>query len=305
MHVAVAIVGFRNPHDIVECLRALAAATYPDFEVVICENGGAEAFQALTAQLPADAGPGRPVRAVLASGNLGYGGGVNVCLREAPSADAWWVLNPDTVPDPDALAAMVARLRRGDCEAVGSVVYTNTGTLQSVGGRWRRAMARAVSIGHGRAAGDAGAMAAEVEARQNYLNGASMLVSRRWLEGAGPMREDYFLYCEEVEWCLRGLARGLRLGFAADARVMHHQGASTGFSAEIRRQGRMPVYLNERNRLLLTRDLTPGLLPLAAALAVPLMLARFARRRAWRQLGYALEGWWAGLRGERGTPGWV
>jgi GT2 family glycosyltransferase len=305
MHVAIAIVGFRNPQDIMGCLEALASTTHRDFEVVICENGGPEAFATLSAQLPARVGPGRPVRAVLAQSNLGYAGGVNVCLREAPGADAWWVLNPDTLPDPGALAAMVARLQRGDCDAVGSVVYADSGTIQSVGGLWRRALARAVSIGHGQPLDRLPALAGEVEARQNYLNGASMLVSARFVTVAGPMREDYFLYCEEVEWCLRAQARGLRLGFADDARVMHHQGTSTGYSAEIRRQGRMPVYLNERNRLLLTRDLTPGWLPLTAVLAIALLLARFARRGAWRQLGYALQGWRAGLRGERGIPAWV
>ena len=48
MHVAVAIVGFRNAGDIVHCLAALGASTHTDFEVVICENGGAAAYQALS-----------------------------------------------------------------------------------------------------------------------------------------------------------------------------------------------------------------------------------------------------------------
>ena len=305
MHVAIAIVGFRNPQDILGCLDALAASTYRDFEVVICENGGPDAFADLSVQIPDNVGAGRPVRAVLAPSNLGYAGGVNVCLREAPAADAWWVLNPDTVPDANALAAMVSRLERGDCDAVGSVIYAGGGTIQSVGGLWRRVPARAVSIGHGQPLERLPALAIDVEARQNYLNGASMLVSAHFLQVAGPMREDYFLYCEEVEWCLRALDLGLRLGFSGEARVMHRQGTSTGYSAEVRRQSRMPVYLNERNRLLLTRDLTPGWLPLTAVLAVVLVLARFPRRGAWRQLGYALQGWQAGLRGERGPPGWA
>jgi hypothetical protein len=49
MHVAVAIVGFRNEGDIVRCLGALEASTHRDFEIVICENGGPEAYARLTA----------------------------------------------------------------------------------------------------------------------------------------------------------------------------------------------------------------------------------------------------------------
>ena len=48
----------------------------------------------------------------------------------------------------------------------------------------------------------------------NYILGASILAGRRFLEVAGPMREDYFLYAEEVEWGLprqgAGTASGVR-----------------------------------------------------------------------------------------------
>ena len=96
--VAVCIVGYRNPDDFVLCLAALARSRHADFEVVVCENGGPEAFDQLTKVLPAALPGGQPVRAILAPGNLGYAGGVNVCLAAAPDADAWWILNPDTEP---------------------------------------------------------------------------------------------------------------------------------------------------------------------------------------------------------------
>ena len=132
-----------------------------------------------------------------------------------------------------------------------------------------------------------------------------MLVGRRFWETAGPMREDYFLYCEEVEWCLRAIELGLRLGFAPKAVVLHQQGASTGASTDVRRQARTPVFLGERNRLILTRDRFPGALPMAVVAAFLLIFLRFARRGAWRQMGYAMAGWRAGLADERGPPDWI
>lgn len=88
------------------------------------------------------------MRAVLADGNLGFAGGVNVCLRETPDAGAWWVLNPDTSPPPVAMAALVERLSAGDRDAVGPL-YLDNGTVQSYGGLWQGWIARPVSIGHG------------------------------------------------------------------------------------------------------------------------------------------------------------
>ena len=304
MHVSVCIVAFRNVPDVVACLAALARSSYADFEVLICENGGQTAYEALIAQLPATLPAGQIVRAVRAPRNLGYAGGVNVGIRETPNADAWWILNPDTLPQPQSLERLVARLQVGDCDAVGPTVYLPDGRVQSHGGRWRPWLARAVSIGHGSAHG-APPDPARIEREQNYLNGASMVIGRRFLEIVGPMREDYFLYCEEVEWCLRGLQRGIRLGYAPGADVLHLTGTTTGSYTAIRNRPQTPIYLGERNKLLTTRDRYPLRLPVAALAALAFACLRFCRARAWRQFGYAMSGLTAGLRGERGPPAWL
>jgi GT2 family glycosyltransferase len=304
MHVAVCIVSFRNAGDVETCLAALARSSHADFEVVICENGGAEAFAALSAATPDALPAGQTVRRIQAAGNLGYAGGVNVCLAAAPDAGAWWVLNPDTEPHPDALAALVRRLAAGDCDLVGGTVHSPEGQVESRGGRWWPGFARSASIGFGEPL-DGPVDVGEVERQAAYVSGACMLVSRGFLERTGPMREDYFLYCEEVEWCLRGQARGLKLGYAPDARILHHKGTTTGSVSDWKRRPKAPVYLDERNKILLTRDLFGDKLPVAALAALAILTLRFGKRRAWRQLGYALQGWLAGLADRRGAPAWL
>ena len=180
MHVAVIIVGFRNVPDIERCLGALEESAHEDFKVLICENGGDTAYEALTAALPPALAGGQQVRAVKAPGNAGYAGGVNIGMRMTPDADAWWILNPDTLPDRQALATLVERLSKGDCQAVGGTQYFADGRVQSDGGRWRPWLARAESIGHGRRLSSA-PDARSVERAMNYITGASMLVSREFV----------------------------------------------------------------------------------------------------------------------------
>lgn len=304
MHVAVIIVGFRNPDDVSRCVAALARSTHAAYEIVIVENGGREAFAELQRRLPERLDGGQPVRVLLADRNLGYGGGVNVGLAAALEADAFWVLNPDTEAEPDAMAESVKRLEAGDCDAVGCTIYLPGGMIQSYGGRWQLPFARAVSIGFGRRMNEL-VDAEQVEREQNYLNGASMFLSRRFVQEVGPMEEDYFLYCEEVQWFLRSAARRMRLGFAQGARVLHHAGTTTGSYDDIRSKPKTPIYLSERNKLLLTRECAPALLPLAALAALALIIIRFSRHRAWVQMGYGVSGWGAGLAGRRGTPAWL
>lgn len=304
VHVAVCIVGYRNFGDVRQCLKALSKSTYAEFEVIICENGGNAAYRVLVDEMTPFLASGQRITTISAPDNPGYAAGVNICMQASPTADAWWVLNPDTLPAPEALALLVERLKRGDCEAVGSTLHYSSGRVESRGGVWKPWLARAESLEHGLAV-NSGRSAAELETKVNYLSGASMLVGRAFHERAGPMREDYFLYAEEVEWCLRGQQRGCKLGLATDAHVLHQQGTTTGSVKRVADRQRMPVYLDERNKMLLTRDLFRSRLPVAATAAFVLLFLRFARRGAWRQLSYGLYGWLAGLRNERGKPSWL
>ncbi len=301
MHIAVAIVGYRNAADIARCLEALATSTYADFEVVICENGGPDAYEALVAAIPNALASGQGVRTVLAERNLGYAGGVNRCLAATPEADAWWVLNPDTVAEPEAMAALARRLADGSCAAMGAIVYRRNGKVQSYGGHWSAVTGRCVSLGFNKRLDEA-VDGAVIERKQNYLSGASMMISRAFLQAAGPMREDYFLYCEEVDWCLRAIKRGLRLGFEPAARVLHVTGTTTGAYDPIRERGRTPIYLSARNAVLLLRDHAPPMLPIATLALLIQQTIKFGRRRAWRQLGFALSGLRDGLLNRRGPP---
>lgn len=299
-HIAVAIVGYRNTQEVAACVAALAGSTYDDFEIVICENGGGDAFQALRQVLPARLPQGQPITLIQAPGNGGYACGVNICIAATPQADAWWILNPDTGAAPAAMARLAARLAQG-FDAVGGTVHFDDGRVQTRGGVWRPWLGRAVSIGHGdplEAVPDTDA----IERRQNYLSGASMLVGRNFLERAGPMSEDFFLYGEEVDWCLRARARGSKLGFAAGADVLHRQGTATGHSQTLKKRSRLSVYLDERNKILITRRHFPARLPVAAAASLLLIGLRYLRKGAVRQFGYGVSGWCAGLRGESGPP---
>jgi hypothetical protein len=53
-----------------------------------------------------------------------------------------------------------------------------------------------------------------------------MFVSHEFVAQVGLMCEDYFLYDEELDWALRGKAKGFTPGFADSSIVYHKGGAS-------------------------------------------------------------------------------
>jgi GT2 family glycosyltransferase len=298
VHVAVLIVAYRNIADVARCVAALDRSTYRAFEIVICENGGVEEAARLRKALPSALGGSQRIT-IMPSDNVGYAGGINRCLNQAPDADAWWMLNPDTVPEPEAMAEMVALLAGGEADAVGSILLDMQGRVASTGGGWNPWIARCTKLGERRERTDAGVDTAPDAL--GFISGASMLFGRHFLSVAGRMRDDYFLYCEEVEWCLRAIRRGLRLRVAGRAFVTHDQGSTTGSGGGMALRSKLVVYLDERNKLNVVRDTEPARLPLTVPLSLLFLLARYGRKRAWRQMGWAIQGWAAGIANGRGA----
>ena len=57
--------------------------------------------------------------------------------------------------------------------------------------------------------------------------GAAMMVRWQTIEDVGPMDEGYFMYCEEVDWCMRIARAGWGIYCVPEARIVHLGGQST------------------------------------------------------------------------------
>jgi N-acetylglucosaminyl-diphospho-decaprenol L-rhamnosyltransferase len=329
--VLIAIVSTNEVHNLVGCLRCLTVSTHANFNVIICENGGSKGlertqttlsgldFVRVLATPPIDEvppawtlpyydfglDPGRQRVTVLnPMQNLGYAGGVNACIAAAKNWrwDAVWVLNPDTFPEPDALAALVRRQEEGQFGVVGSrLVFASSGLVQTWGGlEWRSWLGRGRLIGADQPA-EATPDVADVERRIAFISGASMYVSRGYVEAVGVMDEDFFVFDEDVDWCLR---RGpFKLGYAHQSVIRHVHGSASGSSSNKAKRSHFNVYLTERNRILLARKRFGIGWGIVAAIALAQThLEYLVQVKSIRQFCTALEGWWAGIRGETGPP---
>ena len=295
-NVCVLLVNWRGWRDTIECLESVFRQEHGRFQVVVCDNesddgsveriaewarGEREAdapgrhplrersVPAVRKPVPhavldrdaAEAGGGAaadvPLVLVRTGGNLGFAGGNNVGLRYARARggfDYVWLLNNDTVIHPAALAELV-RVAEPDPRVgmVGSTLryYDEPDRVQALAGgrvtRWNGTTHHYDERFGGHAAARA----------PDYITGASLLVRAALLETVGGMDERYFLYSEEVDWCLRSRERGWRLAHAPESLVWHKAGQSVGY--------RTPLhdYHTTRGMLLIVRRFYPALLPLA------------------------------------------
>lgn len=319
--VDVIIVAYRNPDDVMACLAALSRQTATGFAVHVCENGAAEDFLALEKAAEAAGwqkqGEGRgagalrefvactsaqssfPLTLHHAVENLGYAGAINAVISSMPQHESdIWILNPDTEPQPGALAALQARARAGYGITGGRLIMRETGRVQLDGGRWRKWIARGFNLNFN-APADMAADPAAVEQAMDYVSGACMYVSRKFITEIGPMDARFFLYAEEVDWCLR--RRHFKLGFAPDAVILHGHGTTTGAGGTLAQRSALSVYLEHRNKHLLTRKHFKIAWPLIALITLALT-GEYLVRSAPRNFLVALAGWWHGLLGRTGRP---
>ncbi|MCR4399289.1 MAG: glycosyltransferase family 2 protein [Syntrophomonadaceae bacterium] len=216
--------------------------------------------------------------------NLGYAGGNNVGIRYALSAgsvDYVWLLNNDTVVAPNALRSLVTRmLENPRCGMCGStlVYYDYPELIQARGG----AVYSKWTSNH-RHIGEFDEVKSEccvsdVEKLMDYVVGASLFVSRQFLEDVGLMSEDYFLYFEELDWATRA-GHKWAMCYAPGSIVYHKEGATIGAGALRKERSALADYFNLRNRLVFTRKYYPYALPFVCLTVAGKALARMREGR--------------------------
>jgi hypothetical protein len=319
--VAIVIVNWNGWADTIECLESVLRSDYPDFRVIVCDNGSRDgswqhleawaggtldvavaprhrlralsfppvpkpvahrSYDRREAESTSDAWRGAERLVLIQTGaNLGFAAGANVGVRHALAhrdVRYVWLLNNDTVVSPSALTHLVTRMQaRPDAGMCGSTVryYHTPDTIQALGGAtYNKWLGATWHIGEGRPAGVA-TNGHGVEHELSYILGASMLVSRSFLEDVGLMAEDYFLFFEELDWAIRGADR-YTLAWAPESVVYHKEGVGTGASSDSRRRSAKTEYYHVMNRLKLTRRFYRRALPTVYAGVVVSLVKRLA-----------------------------
>ncbi len=245
--VGVVVLDWNGGALTLRCLESVYASRSVVPEVVLVDNASrAPVLDAAKQQFPALTTIRNPT-------NLGYAGGNNIGIRHLleRGVEAVLVLNNDAQLAPEALATMLAAAREaGEIAAVGGLILEPRmpGQRDRIWMAWGRVTWRQSLVGlPGRGEPDGPRWRGRRDAE--WVSGAALLLTRRGLERVGLFDEEFFAYLEEVDWCARARAAGLRVVWAGDAVVEHRGEASSGGGSYISRK----QYLVARNAVLFAR----------------------------------------------------
>ncbi len=231
--VSVVLVCYHSRDVLADCLASLAAcAMRVPHEVVVVDNDSADGTVAwLRAEHPA-------VRIIANPHNHGFASAANqgLALSRAP---ALLLLNPDSRVEGAGLECLLATLASDPgCAVAAPRLLDDDGTPARSCGRlptlWTLACEHlGLTLAFPGNAWFASYKYAGVPLERldtvGWASGAALLIARRAYEAVGGLDDGFFMYMEEVDWCLRAQRMGWRVRYVPGATFTHSgQHASRG-----------------------------------------------------------------------------
>lgn len=259
--VLIVVVNYRSAGLAIDCLRSLEpeVAASPGARAVVVENASGDDSADRLAAAIAENGWSSWASLAVAPRNGGFAAGNNVAIAPALAAPVppryVWLLNPDTVARPGALAGLVRFLEaRPEVGLAGSRLEDPDATPQRSAFRFPSILGElegALRFGPATRLLGRHAYAPPVPDREcpvDWVAGASLLVRREVFGAVGLLDEGYFLYFEEVDFCLKAARAGWPCWYVPSSRVVHLVGRSSGVTNPGDANRRRPRYWFEARR---------------------------------------------------------
>ncbi len=254
--IDIVIVNYNNREDLAGCLTSLADAPPAALaRIIVADNGS-------TDDSVSEVERRWPRVEVLALGrNAGFAAANNAAIRVA-TAPLVLLLNSDTIVPAGAIDTLASRLEATGATAAGPLLVDGSGLPEVSFGPMLSPLAELRQSLRVRLARSSHPLARPLTRRLvsrermvDWVSGGCLLVRREAALDAGLLDERYFLYEEDVDFCAALRARGGRILFTPEARVVHLRGRS------VRRSGAAPTHHYDRSHLAFYEKHRPGWAP--------------------------------------------
>ncbi len=251
MKVGVVVLNYNGWENTLECVESLKRCRkyFRDVDIIVIDNNSTDGSQAHLAKL-------RDVSLILNNENLGYSGGNNIGIKSALISKCEYVLiiNNDTYVNELFLKNIFKSKERYAISSpkiyfapgfefhkdrysktdLGKVIWYAGGQID-----WSNIIGMHIGVDEV----DTGQF--NEKKKIDFATGACMLVKKEVFEKIGMFDEKYFLYLEDMDFCVRAKKAGFKITYIPQATVWHKNAAASGGSGS-----HLQDYYITRNRLL-------------------------------------------------------
>lgn len=252
MNIAVIVLNYKGVLNTIDCIDSVIASSLEKevlLEIIVVENGSNDGSSEKLRAL-------KNIRLIESTKNLGYSGGNNLGITYAlkTNADYILILNNDVFIDKDAISYLIKATNKADIispkiyfakgfefhktrykkDELGKVIWYAGGQID-----WNNIIGSHVGLDEV----DNGQYNSKKEI--DFATGACILVKREVFEKIGLFDEKYFLYLEDMDFCVRAKRADFKIIYEPSAVLWHKNAASAGGSGS-----KLQDYYITRNRLL-------------------------------------------------------
>ncbi|CCH56985.1 hypothetical protein BN8_06379 [Fibrisoma limi BUZ 3] len=194
---------------------------------------------------------------IRANKNRGYSAGNNIGIRYAQlqnQSQYFWILNNDTLVTENSLIELLKCHQYYKFEDKigiigGKILYFDEPNIvQCLGGATYDPYLGAVrQLNNGQHSNEVIYEGKPVD----YICGACMLVTSDFVKEVGLLSEEFFLYYEELDWCIRGKKMGWNLAYTDTCKIFHKEGSTTGSNRK--HKNKLVDYYSLRNRIMILK----------------------------------------------------
>ena len=207
--VAILVLNYNGADCLPRCLQSLRALKYPQYHVVVIDNGSEDgSFEEAKQNFP-------ECHYLAKESNAGFAAGMNtgIIYAEQKGYDLVWLLNYDAEVLPDTLTALVeAYTNDPSREALSPVIQNPDQSIWFAGGHvnyFRMRTEHTQNILH------------NTPYQTRFLTGCAPLFTTALLQELKGFDERFFLYYEDADLSCRILGTGRSLWVVPEARVIH------------------------------------------------------------------------------------
>ncbi|MDP3963264.1 MAG: glycosyltransferase family 2 protein [bacterium] len=256
--IGIVIVNYHGWRDTLECLESLKRVADPSFSIYVVDNGSRDESMQQLSNIQYQISN---IKLLANDSNLGFAGGNNIGIKNAieDGVDYILLLNNDTIVPADFLTKLLEaaesdarigivgpkiyfwgsdKVTEGISDSVNGKnnsennIYLNRSVTQQIwfgGGKLNWLRTRGSHVDYEKIEDYVDIPDTRYQIRDtDYITGCCLLIKREVIQEVGLMPEDYFLYYEDVDWCLKARQRGWRVVYVPAAHIWHKVSRSTG-----------------------------------------------------------------------------
>jgi GT2 family glycosyltransferase len=220
--VFVLVLNWNGQTDTIECLESASKIEYSNYQTIVIDNGSIDdSVPIFKEKFP-------KIKLLETGENLGFSGGNNVGIEYALShgADYIFLLNNDTIVDPQVLSTLVEASRQNSKAGVlGSKIYfyKQPSKVWFGGGKWSVDEGKFDHIDHGKIDDlDCKSPVQETD----FVCGCAFFMKSEAIQKIGVLEDKFFLMWEECDWCYRAKRAGYTCLLVSTSKVWHKISAS-------------------------------------------------------------------------------